>query len=329
MISLQAFEPSAKSGRAVYDILIHTPRSNVPASVVEAFPQPNLPISLGKDIVVDRLDDKVTEKLFQALDPPGIHPANAFRTLEYWQLYSFVRRIGGAGDPLTGSWDSDQALRTCLALSRLVHPTTVAFRFAARVVTLPDGSIEWVHPGMAVGHGAAAFVSTDENRDWLTNQEFDIVRDLLSDFDASKWPRRLVRSLWYHDYASLTYELDVRWVLMTTALEALVHTDRYNSGKQFRVRVKQLASATGVTCTEDEIELAYDQRSQLAHGQHFVSLSGIPPNTGEKVELSPEVTASYRKVEEILRTSLLKAAAEGHFASVFADDNSIRTHLPI
>jgi len=281
----------------------------------------------GKDVVVDHLNEQLANKLFVALESPGIHPPNAHRIREYWQLYSFIHKVGEFSDSVAGSWDGDEMLRTCVALSRLVHPTTQAFRFSARVVTLPDGSIEWIHPGIVGGHGSIAFVSIVENRDWLTNEEFGLVASLLARFDSKKWPRRLVRSLWYHEYASLTYELDVRWVVMTTALEALIHTDRSNSGSQFRDRVFQLASIVGITCSKEEVALAYDQRSQLAHGQHFVYTSGGMP-AAAKAELSEEVIRSYRRMEDILRACLLKAANEDQFASIFAGDDSIRLRFP-
>jgi len=328
---MDSFPPlphSSDTARAVYDVVVHTPRTNCSPVVVEEFPQPDLPISLGKDVVVSRLNEQLTNKLFVALESPGIRPPNAHRIREYWQLYSFVRRVGEVSDRMTGSWDGDGVLRTCVALSRLVHPTTQAFRFSARVVTLPDGSIEWIHPGIVGGHGSIAFVSTVENRDWLTNQEFGLVASLIARFDSKKWPRRLVRSLWYHEYSSLMYELDVRWVVMTTALEALIHTDRPNSGGQFRERVFQLAAMVGVNCSKEEVALAYDQRSQLAHGQHFVDMSGGIP-AAAKAELSGEVIRSYRRMEEILRACLLKAANEDQFASIFASDDSIRLRLPI
>jgi len=329
MKSFPPFGHSSDSARAVYDIVVHTPRTNVAAAVVAAFPQPDLPISLGKDIAVDRLDEQLANKLFVALEPPGTHPPNAHRIREYWQLYSFIHKVGEFSDPVSGSWDGDEILRICVALSRLVHPTTHAFRFSARIVTLPDGSIEWIHPGIVGGHGSIAFVSTVENRDWLTNEEFSLVATLLARFDSKKWPRRLVRSLWYHEYASLTYELDVRWVLMTTALEALVHTDRQSSTRQFRNRVLRLAGMAGISCTKEELTLAYDQRSQLAHGQHFAYASGPQVGPGMKANLSEEVIGSYRRVEEILRACLLRAATDDPFASIFAGDDSIRMKLPI
>ncbi len=327
MNSFPPFEHLSDSVKTVYDIVVHTPRTDCSAATVAEFPQPDLPISLGKNIVVCRVTEQLANKLFVALDSPGVHPPNAHRIREYRQLYSFVRKIGEFGELPSETWDGDQMLRTCIALSRLVHPTTHALRFAARIVTLADGSIEWVHPGIVSGHGSIAFVSAVENRDWLTNKEFGLVASLLSRFDSKKWPRRLVRSLWYHEYASLTYELDVRWVLMITALEALIHTDRHNSGRQFRDRVFQLAAIVGVTCTKEEVALAYDQRSQLAHGQHFTYVSSAHVQLGARAELSKEVTMSYRRMEEILRACLRKAAEEGQFASIFASDDSIRTSL--
>jgi hypothetical protein len=115
---------------------------------------------------------------------------------------------------------------------------------------------------------------------------------------------------------------------MTTALEALIHTDRRNSGSQFRDRVFQLAAIVGIACSKEEVALAYDQRSQLAHGQHFVYTSGgVPP--AAKAELSDEVITSYRRLEEILRACLLKAATEDQFAGTFAADDSIRLKFPI
>jgi hypothetical protein len=120
------------------------------------------------------------------------------------------------------------------------------------------------------------------------------------------------RALWYYDYAQKTYYADLRWTLIATALEALIHTGKSGSTKHFIKRVPALAADVGAPAlTADECEAAYDYRSRLSHGDGF--LSDMP---------AADITL-YDKLEETLRLTILKAFTEPAFAIIFLDDATI------
>jgi hypothetical protein len=205
----------------------------------------------------------------------------------------------------------------CVALSRLVHPTSISFRYAARIICADNEKVEEIVPGPVTGHGADANVPTEGHRDWLITGDLDALKLLVHHLPLSHLPPRVWRALWYHEYAARTRHIDVRWTFIATALEALVHTDRPNSTRQFVERVSRLALDLG-SCefTEDDAAAAYDCRSSLSHGQ---GLSGL---TREKQQL-------YERMDAVLRQALMRSIQEPEFAKTFATDGAIRSRWPL
>ena len=102
--------------------------------------------------------------------------------------------------------------------------------------------------------------------------------------------------------------------MISTALEALIHTDRRESTKQFITRTGKLAKSIGlVTFGEAAASRFYDLRSSLAHGQ------GVG-------NLQPEDRALYVLGEDLLSMILKKAILEPQFAATFTDETSIKKH---
>ena len=163
-----------------------------------------------------------------------------------------------------------------MAFSRLVHPTTLGFRYAARIRLDEQGQVLQAYPAEILGMGREAWLSPSQKRDWLTAEELNIVAELLKVAPTSI-PRRVSNALWYLDYASRTYYLDLRWTLVCTGLEALAHTDRNRSIGEFRSRIPQMAAELGIAFSPDQGEQAYHLRSTLAHGESFLSGVGGPP----------------------------------------------------
>lgn len=204
-----------------------------------------------------------------------------------------------------------------MALSRLVHPTSIAFRYAARIASGEDGQVKEVSPGPDTDHGASAFVAGQNHRDWLVKADLEELKKLVALLPLGSLPPRLVRAFWYHEFAARTEYVDVRWTLVSTALEALVHTDRDQSTKQFKKRVSQLAAKVGLSSfTESDAETAYDRRSSLAHGQ------GLGSFTGVELHL-------YEQMESVLRKVLKHAVLNTPFAAVFTSEKAIQTSWPL
>ena len=123
--------------------------------------------------------------------------------------------------------------------------------------------------------------------------------------------------MWYHEYAARSYEIDLRWTLIATGIEVIVHTDRYKSTRQFVERVQRLSVAVGAgSITKNQAEEMYEFRSSLAHGQ---GLRGI---TLEKEKL-------YKKMEDILRLTIRKSILESSFQDLLSDPDQIRKIWPV
>jgi hypothetical protein len=214
-------------------------------------------------------------------------------------------------------WDIDQRLQTAIALSRLVRPTSISFRHAARVRYNEDGSVSQAFSAWLRGVDPDSWLPAEpQYRDWLIEEEMAEVKILFQHMAALTLPVRVSRAFWYHEYAARTYYGEVRWVLVCTALESLLNTDPYHSGAQFRGRVPLVASSVHVSMNEDEARRAWSMRSHLSHG-------------GATGQLNPMEEEIYRKLEMLLRRVLKKAILDGAFASIFADDDRIRASWPI
>lgn len=300
-----------------FDVVLHT-NGGVPRTspLLVSFPPVNERIELGFGCWVGRLDSDLANVLMNTCDPTvlGVHS----RVRQDAQLYAYVRELDD--DAELFRWDTDLRLQRCVAMSRLIHPTVVGFRYAARVQQgLFTGSLKIV-PAEIRGISVDVYLSPAHERDWLTKEEARHLGTLLAASEGLQPPAfvpRVSRALWYFDYAQRTYYADLRWTLVATALEALVHTGTKNNTRHFHKRVPALAAEVGAnSLTESEMKLAWDFRCRLTHGDGF--LSAMP-----KVDISV-----YDRLEETLRLAILKAFLEPRFASVFTDDAHISARWP-
>lgn len=73
----------------------------------------------------------------------------------------------------------------------------------------------------------------------------------------------------------------------------------------------------GLAFAEDDAKIAYDVRSQLAHGQAFLyNLRQAEPRI-------------YDQMEAVLRTCIVRSIRDASFAQVFANETSAATRWPI
>lgn len=268
---------------------------------------------LARDISVRKLDDTSVRTVFDLGDPRGFQAPSAFR--QGWYLYAFVCEVPGPAS--VHEWDSDQRLQTAIALSRLVHQTSISFRYAARLQYGDKGNLICAFPAVLRGVDPDSWLAPREGyRDWLIEPELKELRQLIERRDSRKLPLRVSRSLWYHEYAARTYYGEVRWLLVCTALESLLNTCEYYSGMQFRCRVPHLALEVGRNITEDEAGEAWKMRSHLSHG-------------GATGKLNSQEEEVYIKLENTLGSVLKRAILDDTFSSTFADESSIRKKWPI
>lgn len=300
----------------IRDVIIHTNHNTFgfPSSqILQTNPPPPDPFNLSDDLWIGRIDADAARIVLDLGEP------NYYGTpkpvIQYAQLYSFVREKDALAVPYR--WDEDSRLQMCVAVSRLIQPTTVSLRYTARLRYNSDSSIADVSPAAIQGIGIDTYWASPPKRDWLTEADGIRLRGLLKKLDSSPLPERASRALWYHEYAVRTYYVEIRWVLVATALEALVHVEKYQSTLQFKCRVSQLATELGVIgLGVADAERAYMHRSTLAHGQKLEQLS------------DPD-RQLYESMETTLRLAILRAVEDDKFAGVLGDPEEIKKRWPL
>jgi len=273
---------------------------------------PEKRFQLTSDLYVEKLDSVASNIVIEFGIPTGYEVMKPFR--QYAQFYAFVRELPESAS--IHEWDTDQKLQTAVALSRLVRPTSLSYRHAARLHYSDDGTLKSAYPAWLTGVDPDSWLAPEENyRDWLIEAEMEQLKALLNS-PSLLGPVRLTRALWYHEYASRTYYGEIRWITVCVALESMLHTSRGYSTRQFVDRLPLMASIFGVSLTTQEAETAYDMRSRLSHG-------------GATGKLTPSEEQLYLKLELVLRLALKEAILNPTFAAIFVDENTIRSKWPI
>ncbi len=292
---------------ALQEVIIQT-RQALQAAVVSNYQLVELcpPVEhfqLADDISITQLSKGVAEQVMDCLQARLFGLPKPTRLSP--QLYTFVRTNNV--DANIWDWKPDQKLEQCVALSRLVHPTSIPLSLHAKIKTDSDGKLLELIPLETEPRGAWI---ADRDRDWLTEEDTKNLKDLVSHLPLSV-PTRVSRALWYFEMAARNYFADVRWTLISTGLEALIHTEKGRSTHQFKTRTAKLAASLGMTAfTVDTALNFYDLRSQLSHGQGLGTLSS------KELEL-------YRLAEDVLREILLRSIMDNSFALKFADNAAI------
>lgn len=242
---------------------------------------------------------------------------------QFGSPYAIWREGAPEDDQSDALFDPDLRLRTCVTLTRLVHPTSIGYEYAARVSRGSNESVRIApyDPGDLPKH---AFV-LETNENWLIPSDVPQIQLLVQEFSENALPSRVARALWYFETAMRTLHADVRWPLVTTALEALVHIEgerldngRYaGSTKVFVDRLLGLGKMDkqfGVS--EQDLRDMYTERSGPVHGQPLGQLQG------RRRDL-------YKKKEDLLRGILQRSILDASFAATFADDATIQQALPL
>ena len=171
--------------------------------------------ALSDDIWIERLDEQTAKNIQKACEPPHFN----IRVDEHDQhLYAFIRRVPAVENR---KYEGLEQLFAVLALSRLVHPTSVGDRYCANVFHfgLKDSAIyavqyRGIRPDVILG---------SNHRDWLSVDDGETLRKLMPWVSAGKLMHsRVHRAYWNHEYAMRSYYLDMRWTLVVAGFEALI-----------------------------------------------------------------------------------------------------------
>lgn len=280
------------------------------------------PCQVDDDLWIAHLDDDLTADVLVASEPAGrnYHPYQACTG-----AYAFIRTNAPQPGPGQGDFDPDLRLRTCIALSRLVHPTSAGLDHAVRLKTWARPRDKWeMVPHTEEGVGEAAFV-VDVNDDWLIPDDVPAIGDLLRAHPGPATPSRIAAALWYHEVAARTYYADLRWPLLVTALESLVRIKnekrenghRVPSSSVFCERLAQIgAMDPSLALNKQDLRSIYEQRSDLVHG---FALATLPETTRDL----------YRKLDSLVRAILRKVLLDPAFGAIFSSDKDLQHHLPL
>jgi len=276
-------------------------------------PPPELNFLLDEDFWIGSLPHEINgDQVFDACQPAGFN----FRPCrQYGWRYAFCRR---ASPPSYGPehlrWDHDGVLRRALFLSRLIHPTTIAPCHSARLF-FENEELSFIVPGHVQGYATHVWIVASEWRDWLSQAEAEQLKYALPAYNQSPHERiRRARSHIY--YAFHAYFLEQRTASLVSAFESLLKIGYNKPTDQFAARVPVLAQRIGITITEDEARLIYNDRSVFVHGRQ--------PNY---TDLSEDIMERYMRFETAIRVSLLRASTNSEFAGLFATDGVIESNF--
>lgn len=298
----------------VADVLIATTVSmrDFTGVIGEASRPVSRKVDLDSSLWIGRLPTGIGREVLDACEPAGLD-FNPIRT--YDVAYAFVRESPPVPEEAPYEWDRDQVIQRALALSRLVRPSAVGTEYSARLFLSDDRELERVIPGPVSGIRAHAFLPDPTRICWITTNDAHELSELISKYKESPLPQRLRRAFWMMEFTASVYWIDIRWPLVTSALEYLLHTERRDSTLQFVRRTQLLAKEVGLEFSHEEAGAAYDLRSSLTHGG--------------REDLLPAHGALYEKLEEVLRLAIRRAICDPDFARVFSEDDSIRLRFPL
>jgi len=259
-------------------VLVPSPYPNDQSSATRPIEYFHGSLRIADDIWLADFDHDFAREVMDACDPPG---ENLHATRQYGAPYGFARVCVLTVPQHELHFDHDARLITCVLLSRLVQPTSIGFQYAARIRTWRNGHRQIV-PFRPHDINAYAFVN-DVGQNWLNPQDADPVAEIFAAYNTHRPPQRILTALWHLETVFRNYYVDVRWSLLVTGLESLIHVAgerdtknpaRYAGSTRVFVQRLQLIGQQRPEFSVSEFDLReiYDRRSTLAHGQGFVQL---------------------------------------------------------
>jgi hypothetical protein len=271
--------------------------------------------ALSDDIWIERLEEELAKDIQRACEPPHY---NVGSVVHERHLYAFVRRVPAFEK---SSYEGMDELLAVVALSRLIHPTSVGNRYCARVSRfgLKDPVI-WSTPYKGISPDA---IVSSNHRDWLSVEDAENLRRLMPWLWGDKpMHGRVHRAYWNHEYAMRSLYLDMRWILVVSGLEALLSVGEKHLGRQLRDRGRQLATEFGIDLTDADLRRAYKLRSKLVHGESFLhGLGTILPES--------QHSQLYMRLESLLRDTVRRCLLDENFGRLFRDDAAVEARWPL
>jgi hypothetical protein len=335
--------PTDRPVIAIRDVLL------VPTTVVEGDypreeeqPAGDPAVEIADSLTLEHLPPADSELVMNACTQRG-HYFLGVR--QFGARYTFVRQVDPAvyEGPQSFGWDDGNVIWFATVLSRLIRDNGHSFEFAARIVDHEDG-MQQVIPVNAPDYIPTYRARRD--RDWLTASEASELRQLFADNwgvkDALPW--KVIQALNLSEDAVHLRILQRALLLITVALDGMVHSDRRNSSKQFRVRLPQLAAEVGVDGIDEEFATElWNRRSEVAHGV-AVSMFQVrpkpeqpaqdaepeqPQGEPELPEAGVDIAGPLALAQDLLRAATRKAIQDPQFRQIFASDATVAEKWPV
>jgi len=281
------------------------------------------PLQIHEDVWIGPLQGDLGVAILNACEPPG---ENYRRGRDYYVPYAFWRIYKDLAATSRFDFDPDNRLFAAVALSRLVHPTTIGTYYSARVRMDNCRRIEPLRKPTRLNPWAFPI---DTDQDWLIPDDIPGLSKLVKSYFSATLPLRIKRALICLETSFLNYYVEYSWPLIITGFESLVRIKDEKiagrKGKRVSVNSKRVfvdrLSALGMidpvlALSRNDLEEIYDLRSDIVHG------SGFPDLDDERKRL-------FRCARGLLRSILRKALLEPGFAAIFAKDEDIRRFLPL
>jgi hypothetical protein len=182
------------------EVIIHTNNGifSAPPGTVQSQP-PVVDYRLAEDLEIKRLDHEITKKVMELCEPNCYGVDRPIR--QFAQLYSFVRSASAS----ESIWEQrDNRLYTCIALSRLVHPTSVGFTYHARLNLGAEGELTQCIPISLEGHPTGTWIADRDGRDWLTDGDAAELEKLVGMMPLAV-PDKVSRALWYNELTARSH----------------------------------------------------------------------------------------------------------------------------
>jgi hypothetical protein len=298
-----------------------------------AVPPPE-PFEIGHNLWICRLPDQLRDIVYGICEPRD-EPAEKFYR-QYGQLYTIALFMGPSQTGVISSWDGYGLLSKFVTLSQLVHPTSIGFGNTAILHFDSKSDFKRASPGPCRGVSEHAF-TLPETRNWLSVRECEQIKSLFYSSDFNKLSDRVGRALWNFQYAAYQYFFEVRTMLITSGIEALVHVRtiakrKIGTGEQFTKRVVELAFEVAVRFTETDAREVWEHRSDVVHGRDpWDDLRKA--QTGFQIprdlKKGDPLVTRYLACEKILGLVVLRCLRDPAFAAKFASDQSVEKAFPI
>jgi hypothetical protein len=278
------------------------------------FPPIQTEFKITNDLSIKIIDPELANKIMDACEPKEYNNESIRDTT---QLYSIVRENPSHEIDKKSEWDADHKIQYCILLSRLIHPTSISFEYGAKVYLGNKNELIRIIRGPYQGLGTIAYLAKTD-RDWLTLNDVKELKALFKMFEKYSPNKEISRAMWHFEYAARIYEPEVRWLLITTGTESLIHTwGRNQFAKRFPQIVREICR---INIDYYEAKKMYDYRSSYVHGKGISKIS---------IDEQDEQKELYFKMENILRIIIKTAIFNPDLASIFADNKKVKKKWPI